>query len=226
MFRRRPPTRTRCHRGRVGGGHLRRVREAEIGHDRPRATHAWFHGRHQHHICRLEIAVHDAGGVHGAEPGGHLLNQRTRLGGGEGAVLPDPAGERVAVEQLHREERDGLPRRCPMLIDIEDATDVGMGDAAGERDLALRPARWRVVGGLELRWRRRGPRLRRPRPFRRGRAAAGFGNGRPPDRRRQTPWDAPAGDQSSHVAVLRADPVAAAHVGPERRRNVTVPSFC
>ena len=69
------------------------------------------------------------------QAGGELDGDRQRLLGGERAVAAEARGQGLAAEQLHVQEWRALRR----LDHVEDATDVGMGHAVRELDLAAKP---------------------------------------------------------------------------------------
>ena len=109
-----------------------RPRDSEVGDDRAVPTLA----SHQHHVGGLEVAVHDPGAVRGLEPGGELERERQRGRRSERSRSLEARGERLALEQLHREHRD-VPRLGRVAEHVVDAAHVGMRDPAREADLAL-----------------------------------------------------------------------------------------
>ncbi len=58
-----------------------------------------------HHVARLEVAVHDRHGVHGAQYGAQLRSHRDRPRPGVRVVLGEMVGEVGAVDVLHDEEQ-------------------------------------------------------------------------------------------------------------------------
>ena len=96
--------------------------------------------RRQEHVRRLQVAMDDAAAVEGGQgrqdPEGH----RHRVGDAHRTAV-QPIGERLALEQLHRDEEAGR-----VLADFVDLADVGMVDARrGARLAPEAPAR-RLVG--------------------------------------------------------------------------------
>lgn len=83
----------------------------------------------------------DARRLGGAERTTELQRQSGRLVVRERTAILDPARQRLAVEQLHGEERqiDGaaVAGRSRMNAEVEDPADVRMRDAAGEQDFAF-----------------------------------------------------------------------------------------
>jgi len=61
-------------------------------------------GREQQ-IVGLEIAMDDAAAMHGVEHVGDIAEQRRDVGPREPAGLTEPLGKRVALDELHRDER-------------------------------------------------------------------------------------------------------------------------
>ena len=116
-----------CHVGRrartnrLTGG----ARQAEVGD-----AHA--SGSIDHHVGRLEVAMHDAPFMRRGKAGADLP------GDFESALLreaADPAEQRrqvLAVHVLHREERVAVH-----LVDVVDAADVRMGDLARHPDFGV-----------------------------------------------------------------------------------------
>jgi hypothetical protein len=130
----------------VGDGRERRVaaaarlvvvaarhREPEVGDVRRAA------GVDQH-VVGLEVAMHQAGGVGGGEPAASAdedLHDRAPVAGGGG----QPAGQRAAVDQLHRDEH-----LIAAGAGVEHGHDVGVTQAApssGPRAGAARGRRCR-----------------------------------------------------------------------------------
>ena len=73
-----------------------------------------------------------------------------RVGGREPALALEPLRQRLAVQQLHRDER-GRPASpaagLDVLEQVEDAADVRVGDLAGELHLAQEALRRPLVAG-------------------------------------------------------------------------------
>ena len=79
----------------------------------------------------------NAGSVRGPDRRGHLLDQRHRFSGGQGAPRSEMPRERVTLQQLHGEERNQARQRPSDAIPIEDAAHIGVSDVARERDFSL-----------------------------------------------------------------------------------------
>ena len=125
-------------------------------------------------VVGLQVAVHDAAGVRGAEPGGDLEPVADHVALGKRAAFePDP--QRLAVEQL------GDQVGHVAGADVEDREQVGVrqrGDGARlllEAGQPGRVLRWRPAAAPSRRRRARGAgRGRdRPRPSRRRRSSRG-----------------------------------------------------
>ena len=77
--------------------------------------------------------------------GGHLIDERQDLRRGERSIPPEPGGQRLAVQQLHREHDDvggrraGAPGRVLVAEHVVDATDVRVGHLSRQVHLALEP---------------------------------------------------------------------------------------
>ena len=81
----------------------------------------------------LDVAVHDAAGVGGLEGIGDLraeIEQRLELE----RARPEPVPQRLALEQLHRDEGLAL-----VLVDVVDRADVGVLERGGRAGFALQP---------------------------------------------------------------------------------------
>jgi hypothetical protein len=65
--------------GRAGRARRRAAREPEVGH-----AHASVAA--DEHVLRLEVAVHEAGGVRGGEPGARVDEDRERVAPARGAA--------------------------------------------------------------------------------------------------------------------------------------------
>ena len=112
---------------------LRAAREAEVGDDDPHAARPPLVGR-EHDVAALEVAVDHAGVVRGGERRGHLLDQRQRVRRPHPAGALEALGERLAGEQLHREEREVL-----VVEDVVDPAHVRVRHRAREVDLPQEP---------------------------------------------------------------------------------------
>ena len=132
----------------------------------------------------LDVAVHDPPRVRRLERVGDLrpqVEQRLELE----RPGPEPVPQRLAVEELHRDEGLAL-----VLVDVVDRADVGVLERRGRARFALQPLeRLRVpapappAGTSTPRGGRASdPRLRRRRPCRRRRASRGSGSARPSGR--------------------------------------------
>ena len=144
-------------RPRVVCAHPRRIhaRHAKVSDDGAHPVGA----RHQHDVGALEVGVNDSGAVRGMQPIGQLCRHLKRLGPRQRSA-PDSGQQRLAFEQLHREEEQRRPldlglvpvraesrRHLRMHADFVDAADVGMGDFAGKVDLVFEPLDERGVPG-------------------------------------------------------------------------------
>ena len=110
-------------RRRAGCTH--RARDAEI-HDQRAAV-----GR-DHDVLGLEIAVHDADFVGGAEARRDLLRDRERARHRQLALALQHVREVLPFDERHRQVLDAVE-----LAQIVNADDVLVGDLAGEHELAL-----------------------------------------------------------------------------------------
>ena len=84
--------------------------------------------RQQHHVVALEVTVHDTDLVGGVERVGHLHDERQRFLR-EHAPRAQPLGQRLAGQELHRDERDrgrghAVHRRRAVHEEVEDPADV------------------------------------------------------------------------------------------------------
>ncbi|MEM9595057.1 MAG: hypothetical protein AAGD06_12360 [Acidobacteriota bacterium] len=107
--------------------------DAEVGHHRPHAAAVL---RHEEDVLGLEVPVDDPGPVGSVEGGGHLLQKRQAGLGGHPPLPPQPLGQGLPLEQLHGQEGYGVAP-SPVLTEVEDAADVGVGHQPGEGDLPL-----------------------------------------------------------------------------------------
>lgn len=88
-----------------------------------------------HHIARLEVAVDDRHGVHGAQYGAQLGGDRHGPLPGVRVVLGEVAGEVDAVDVLHDEEQF-----LALAARVVDGDEPGVVDLRGDPALALEPA--------------------------------------------------------------------------------------
>jgi hypothetical protein len=114
------------------------ARKAEVEH-----LHAPALG--QHHVPRLDVAVHDAVLVGVGERLGHLLRDRQRLLGCE-RPLAQALGERPAPHVLHRDVRRLRPARI-RLAHVVDHGDVRVRERRGHARLAHESGRRLPVAG-------------------------------------------------------------------------------
>ncbi len=84
-----------------------------------------------HHVARLQVAVHDRHGVHGAQHGAQLRGDRHRPLPGVGVVLGEVVGEVGAVDVLHDEEQLLALTACVVHRD-----EAGVVDLCGHPALA------------------------------------------------------------------------------------------
>ena len=91
-------------------------------------------GVRQHHVLRLEVAVHDAARVGLGEALGHLQRELEGALGGQGRA-GDDRGERPAAHQLHRDERGAV-----RLVDLVDDRDRRVHERRGGAGLHAQPA--------------------------------------------------------------------------------------
>ena len=83
-------------------------------------------GLRQHHVARLEIAVHDALAVRALERAGDLDGDLQRFQNRNGAAL-QPRRERLAFQELHDEKINGSPGFGNLVAtDVMERADVGM----------------------------------------------------------------------------------------------------
>ena len=80
-------------------GHRQRPGQAEVGHLDPAV------GGHQD-VLRLDVAVHDAGGVRGREAAEHAGHDLHRRRGGEPPAVPEQLLERAPGHVLHRQVQE------------------------------------------------------------------------------------------------------------------------
>jgi hypothetical protein len=138
LFRCRVPRRTDEHaRGRDRRRRLflqqgRRTGESEVEH-----LHASFGDEH---VRRLEIAMDDAPPVQHGQRIDDGNGDPQRFGGGHGDA-GEARGQRLAVDQLHGDERLIVP-----LAELEDLTDQRVRDARRDPRLALEAQARRGIG--------------------------------------------------------------------------------
>jgi hypothetical protein len=98
-------------------------------------------------VARLEVAVNDADGVSGGEPGRHLQGERQRLLGREAAARLEHVRQRRATQELHRYESQLRAVGQGVVAYVEGPAHVAVGHAACDLDLAAKPLDGdRVVG--------------------------------------------------------------------------------
>src|SRR5690606_17628050 len=109
--------------GRRDPGVLEALRDAEVDE----------HGtaRGDHDVAGLEVAVHDARGVHGLEGGGELVGELVEVPRVERPALGDLVLERRAVDELGDDERVGS-----VELDVEDLGHGGVPQALEREGLA------------------------------------------------------------------------------------------
>ena len=78
----------------------------------------------------------DAGLMRGVESRRHLFDQGIGGGDRQPAFARDPGRQRLAFDELHREEMDLPAIVVGVNADFEDAADVGMSDLARQLHLA------------------------------------------------------------------------------------------
>lgn len=83
-------------------------------------------------VAGFEVTVGYGGGVGGRKAGCDLAEDGEDLCGRSGGVLFDPMRKGWTCEKLHGEEDGFLAVGETVAGDVEDAADVGVGDAAGE----------------------------------------------------------------------------------------------
>ena len=92
--------------------------------------------RRDQHVRRLHVAVHDAGGVRGAERvGQERADARDELRQDRSSLL-DLCEERAPADELHHDERRIAPRRA---ADVVDPQDVRVLEPRRRARLALEP---------------------------------------------------------------------------------------
>ncbi len=101
-----------------------------------------------HHVLRLEIAMHDATSVGGGNPSGDLKGICDRASRGQCSAF-EAGAQRFAVHQFGDDERGAA-----VVSEFEDREDVWMRELGDAHRLALEPAeRTRVhreLGGQDL----------------------------------------------------------------------------
>ena len=112
----------------------KRARDAEVhDHDAPRAR--------EHHVLRLDVPVHEAGGVDGLEPGQELRGDVAGLLESERASLAQELGQRDPVDELHRHELAAVD-----LDQVEDAAHVRRDDFARRADFLAQAVERPLLG--------------------------------------------------------------------------------
>ena len=84
-----------------------------------------------HQVGRLDVAMDDALAMRVGQAGAELLDPLQPLGDRQRRLAPDDLAQRLAVDVLHRDERQAV-----VLVDVEDGDDVGMTERAGRLRLA------------------------------------------------------------------------------------------
>ena len=114
------------------------LRDAEVEDLQPAAAPL------DHQVGRLDVAMDDAEGVRVGEAVAQLLDELEPAGEGRGLAPSDPRAQRLAVDELHGDERLAV-----VLPDVEDADDVlVLEHAGGIRFLHEAPANLLVVDAL------------------------------------------------------------------------------
>ncbi len=85
------------------------------------------------HVLRLEVAVNDSCGCRCGDPGADLTNEIEHLAGGQGALVAEHLGERLALELLHHQVGDWL------LADVDHLDHIGRRQAGRRAQLAEEP---------------------------------------------------------------------------------------
>ena len=85
----------------------------------------------QHHVGRLDVAMHDAALVAELQPGEQVLHDPHRVGEREALLLVEQRLQRRAVDELH----DDVGEVVGLAV-VEHADDVGVGQPAGRLRLA------------------------------------------------------------------------------------------
>ena len=101
---------------------------------------------HEHHVLRLEIAVHDPALMRRRERLRHPARDEHRLIARHRA-LGEAIGQRDPAQQLHREKRPDAALRLLVPVEIEDAHDAGVIEAARDAHLAQEAQRQFLVVG-------------------------------------------------------------------------------
>jgi hypothetical protein len=95
----------------------------------------------EHHVARLQIAVHDTVSMRRAECGGNLDGHDEGIVERQRALL-QPVGQRLALETLHDEKRHAL-----LVTDVVECADVGMGELRDRARFTIEAfAELRIVG--------------------------------------------------------------------------------
>ena len=88
-------------------------------------------GLGEHHVARLQVAMHDPGAMREGQALGDLDRAGDRLGRRHRS-LRQPRRQRLAVELLHHQEH-----RAVLLTDVVQRADVGMGERGDRRRFAF-----------------------------------------------------------------------------------------
>ena len=106
----------------LGGGE--RLADPEVEHDRAAVE--------EHHVLRLDVAVHDAFAVRVRERARYLLEDARDVDERHGPFAIDALAERLAVDERHR-----VVERRARLTGGQERDDVRMLKPCREADLAL-----------------------------------------------------------------------------------------
>ncbi len=86
----------------------------------------------QDEVRRFDVAVHDAARVSVVERGRDLAHERDHPLGLEADALVDDGGDRLAVDELHRQERQPV-----LLADVEQRDDARVGECPRDARLLV-----------------------------------------------------------------------------------------
>ena len=102
----------------------------------------------EHHVGRLDVAVHDAGLVAVAQGVQDALGQLERPLGQDLAPVAQHVPQGRPLDQLHHDVGDrDAGQRIGLLAGVVDGDDRGMVEAGGRLGLAAEPGLERRVGG-------------------------------------------------------------------------------